>query len=90
MGLGVQDLERPSIRLFDVGLEEYIGERGRSSGKHSIAHDSKAGTVLAIRDEELGVEGRYFPLGGLDRCLLVNTACTGWIVRMDVEKWART
>ena len=50
--------------MFDVGLEEYIGERGRSSGKHSIARDSKAGTVLAIRDEELGVEGKYFPLGG--------------------------
>ena len=90
MGLGVQDLERPSIRLFDVGLEEYIGERGRSSGKHSIACDSKAGTVLAIRDEELGVEGKYFPLGGLDLCLAVKRACTGRIVRMDVEKWART
>jgi hypothetical protein len=30
-----------------------------------MARDSKAGTVLAIRDEELGVEGRYFPLGSL-------------------------
>ena len=74
MGLGGQDLERPSIRLFDDGLEEYIGERGRSSRKHSIARDSKAGTVLAIRDEELGVEGRYFPLGGLDRCLRVKNS----------------
>ena len=29
-----------------------------------MARDSKAGIVLAIRDEELGVEGKYFPLGG--------------------------
>ena len=70
MGLVVQDLEMPSIRLFDVGLEEYIGERGRSNGKHSIAHDSKAGIVLAIRGEELGEDGRYFPLGILDLCLI--------------------
>ena len=36
----------------------------RSSKNRSMARDSKAGIVLAIRDEELGVEGKYFPLGG--------------------------
>ena len=55
--------------MFDDGLERYIGVWDRSSKKGSIARDSIAGTVLAIRDEELGVEGEYFPLSSVGLCL---------------------
>ena len=67
--LGGQDLEVPRIKVFDDGLEGYIGVWDRSSKKGSTARDSIAGTVLAIRDEELGVEGEYFPLSSVGLCL---------------------
>ena len=68
--LGGQDLEMPRIKVFDDGLEGYIGVWDRSSKKGgSTARDSIAGTVLAIRDEELGVEGEYFPLSSVGLCL---------------------
>ena len=60
----------PRIKVFDDGLEGYIGVWDRSSKKGgSTARDSIAGTVLAIRDEELGVEGEYFPLSSVCLCL---------------------
>jgi hypothetical protein len=68
--LDEQDLEGPVVVAFDVdGLEGYIGVWDRSSKKESAARDSIAGTVLAIRDEELGVEGEYFPLSSVVLCL---------------------
>ena len=56
---------RPSIMVFDDGLEEYIGEWDRSSKNRSMARDSKVSIVLAIRGEELGVERKYFPFVGI-------------------------
>ena len=87
-GLADRILRGPALWCSMMDSKNTLGEWDRSSKKRSMARDSKAGTVLAIRDEELGVEGKYFPLGGLDLCRTVKTACR--IVRMDVEKWART
>ena len=75
--------------MFDDGLEGYIGVWDRSSKKESTARDSIAGTVLAIRDEELGVEGEYFPLSSVGLCLAWNQRVLAGSYEW-AWRWART